>query len=146
MVQLFFSYVLVIVQFVTLLVLIATGLHVPIHPIGWVLGVGGLVLGLWAILTMRLDRVRVFPTVRKGSDLVTTGPYLWIRHPMYTSLLMIGGTFALNNHQSWRWGVWGLLFVNQIVKLLYEEKLLQAEFSDYRRYMAHSKRLIPFIF
>lgn len=41
---------------------------------------------------------------------------------MCTSLLLVGGTFALNNPQPWRWSVWVLLVANQIVKLLYMEQ------------------------
>ncbi len=141
-----FAYMLVVIQFATLFILFGTGLEIPTHPVGWVLGVGGAVLGLWALFTMRPDRVNVLPTVKSGSDLVTNGPYQWIRHPMYTALLMVGAALALNPPHPWRWAVWVLLFVNQTVKLLYEEKLLQLAFLEYRTYMARTKRLIPFIF
>jgi protein-S-isoprenylcysteine O-methyltransferase Ste14 len=140
------SYGLVFVQFGTLFILAFTGLAVPHKPLVWIMGISGIVLGMWALATMRLDKVSILPEVQEGSALVTTGPYLWIRHPMYTSLLLVGGSLALNNPLWWRWMVWGLLCINQILKLLYEERLLKVQFPEYQVYIERTKRLIPFVF
>jgi protein-S-isoprenylcysteine O-methyltransferase Ste14 len=141
-----FSYALVFIQFGTLMILALTGMMIPSQPLVWIVGISGIALGLWALVTMRLDKVSILPEVQEGSALVTIGPYLWIRHPMYTSLLLVGGSLALNNPLWWRWAVWGILCINQILKLLYEERLLKAQFPEYQAYMARTKRLIPFVF
>lgn len=140
------SYGFVLVQFGVLLLLVMTGIAIPDHPLVWVFGISGILLGIWALLTMRFDRVSILPDVRHGAKLVTGGPYLWIRHPMYTSLLLLGGSLALNNPLWWRWGLWGVLCLNQLFKLLYEERLLREQFPEYQDYIQRTKRLIPFIF
>jgi protein-S-isoprenylcysteine O-methyltransferase Ste14 len=83
----------------------------------------------------------------KTTQLVTTGPYRLIRHPLYASLLYIA------------WGVF-LKQINLVSILLalvaslalfltaiYEERENLLKFGDeYADYMQHSKRFIPFIF
>lgn len=94
---------------------------------------------------MRL-RVNVTPAVRHGSSLIERGPYVWIRHPMYAALIVIGLALVLNAPTAARWTTWGLLAANLVVKLLYEERLLVAAFPHYAAYQRRTSRLIPWLF
>ena len=140
------SWTLVTIQFACLLALAATGPWFAAAP--WLLALefAGVGLGVWAILTMRIDRVRVTPDVRPDTELVVRGPYRWIRHPMYLSLILVGLALAWNAPSPLRWGILALLTVNQVVKLTYEETLLVAALPGYRAYRTHTKRLLPFLF
>ncbi len=135
---------LVAVQFACLGYLAATG---PLIAAGlWLaLEVAGVALGVWAALTMRL-RVNVTPAVRPGSSLIETGPYVWIRHPMYAALLLTGLALVLNAPTPARWAIWALLAANLVAKLLYEERLLVAAFPHYAAYQRRTHRLIPWLF
>jgi len=140
------SWTLVTVQFACLLALAATGPWIAAAPGLLALEAAGGFLGVWAVLTMRIDRVHVAPDVRPGAELVSHGPYRWIRHPMYLSLLLVGLALAWNAPSPARWGVLALLAINQVVKLTYEETLLVAALPGYRDYQTRTKRLVPFLF
>lgn len=113
----------------------------------WV-GVGVAVLGFallqWAHVALSRnwsDR----PRLLNDQQLVTTGPYRWVRHPIYTAfLLILSAPFLLS--ANW---VIGLLWIASTAlevaaRVRYEEALLAAHFGDnYRDYMAHTGRLLP---
>lgn len=103
-------------------------------------------LGLWALKTMHLGNFNIVPDPKQEIKLVTTGPYQYIRHPMYLSILlffipwvmlypMIISLFAL-----------ALLILTLLFKLHYEERLLVERLADYSLYQSQTKKLIPFIY
>lgn len=102
----------------------------------------GLVLGLWAILAMHF-RFNIIPDVRVGQTLITAGPYRFVRHPMYTAVLLVTLSFVLERPDIVSFLAWCVLLVDLLVKLRYEERLLAAQFSDYADYMTRTKRLLP---
>lgn len=140
------SYTLVGIQFLCLIYLAATGPWVA-RGLPLVLeGVGG-VLGIWAIIAMRLQHVRIVPDVRPNAELVERGPYRWIRHPMYTAVLLVAAALVFNApFPPGRWAALGVLTVDLVVKLHYEEGLLRAALPSYADYMTRTKRLLPFIY
>ena len=140
------SYALVLVQFICLGALLLTGPLLAPGILLPALELGAVALGLWALLTVRLDNVQIVPDPRSDAKLVCHGPYRWIRHPMYAALLL--GTLALVAAQPTplRWGIWLILLADLLIKLHYEERLLTEHFAAYQSYMAESKRLIPYIY
>ena len=102
-------------------------------------------LAIWAILTMKL-RVNVFPTLLKDHKLYTGGPYRIIRHPMYSSLLILGAGLLINRLDWISASMWILLLIDLMVKLSFEESILKKHFPEYERYMKKSYRLVPFIY
>ena len=115
---------------------------------GWcfALELSGILLVTWAIFTMQLKNINVFPDVRAGSRLVTHGPYQWIRHPMYTALLLIMLALVCESFSYWRGFWWLLLSADLVVKLSYEETLLGEVFDDYEAYRLRTWRLVPCVF
>lgn len=83
--------------------------------------------------------------IREAHKLVCEGPYASVRHPMYTSFLLMGLAQALLL-ANWVAGLAGLvgflvLFVLRVDK---EERMMLETFGEeYRAYMARSKRLVP---
>ncbi len=140
------SIVLVGTQFVLVALIMFTG---PLWPTHWGLRgmmVGGGVIGLWAFLVMGLRNLRVFPEVPTHGRLIVRGPYRWVRHPMYTSVLLITLAWMLERPLAFRLGLWVALAMTLWVKLRYEEQLLLAQFPSYKQYRNGTKRLIPFLF
>src|SRR5579859_5237302 len=116
----------------------------------WLLGTGlaifvlGLALAVWA--RVYLGRNWGMPMSQKADpELVTTGPYSTVRHPIYTGLIvaMIGTTLAV----SWYWLVVviviGAFF---LYSAAVEERTMARLFpGSYPQYKRSTKMLIPFI-
>jgi len=87
--------------------------------------------------------------VRIGVDheLVRTGPYRWIRHPIYTAMLgMFTGTAIASSQYHALLGV-AVLFVAYIRKTRLEEEILSRTFpTDYDAYRRTTWRLVPPVF
>ena len=83
----------------------------------------------------------------KTSQLVTTGIYRYIRHPLYSSLLLLAwGIFFKSPH----W-IGGLLAITATTLLLATAKADEAECiqffgQSYREYLQRTKKFIPFLF
>jgi protein-S-isoprenylcysteine O-methyltransferase Ste14 len=83
----------------------------------------------------------------KTSQLVDTGIFKYIRHPLYSSLLFLTWGILLKNPDIW-------LIVAAVVSSIFlyltaisDEKECIAYFGEkYRQYMKMSKRFIPYIF
>ncbi len=76
--------------------------------------------------------------------LVTSGPYRWVRHPLYTlacSLFIAFGLIADN----WFIPLLGILaFIAMVIRTPKEEANLIEKFGDeYREYMKHTGRFFP---
>ena len=140
------SYVLVGVQLACIVAILVSGPWFARDAWFFTLELSGILLGTWAVLTMKLKRVNVFPEVKSESHLVTNGPYRWIRHPMYTALLLIMLALVCESFSYWRGFWWILLSVDLVVKLFYEETLLMEFFHDYEAYRFRTWRLVPWIF
>ncbi len=82
----------------------------------------------------------------RGQTVVVSGPYHFVRHPMYAAaLLLLSGTALLLG--SWYGLLWGLLLVGLIARrAVMEEHTLQLELQGYDAYITQVKyRLIPYI-
>lgn len=136
----------VVVQFLCLIILIIGGeLVLADWPDRILLGLG-VVLGLWAILVMRRTRWHVVPTLEKHAKFIQVGPYRWMRHPMYSALLLIGlGCLAMEATPI-RMLAWIILLIDLLLKIDYEEALLLDRFPAYRAYTREVKRLLPFVY
>jgi protein-S-isoprenylcysteine O-methyltransferase Ste14 len=117
----------------------------------WLQGIGtaifllGLALAVWARLY--LGRNWGMPMTEKADpELVTTGPYRFIRHPIYSGILlaMIGTTIAVSLYWLFAVVILGAYFVYSAVM---EERYMAKQFPDeYPQYRHSTKMLIPFIF
>lgn len=83
--------------------------------------------------------------VKQHQQLVTHGIYKYIRHPVYSGILLffIGSELVV---QSWLIIVYIFLILLANRQAVWEETLLIEHFGDrYRNYMKHTKRFIPYI-
>lgn len=105
---------------------------------------GGL-LGLTVLYFNRPRNFAVYPEVRVDAQLITDGPYRFVRHPMYTALmLMMIGIAGYNGHWLNAGAAAGLVAVVTI-KALREERLLAGAFDGYADYARPLKRFLPYL-
>ena len=140
------SILFVLIQFGTLGIIALTGPLVPSNRWLSALEAGGILLGVWAVLSMGLGNFNITPDPKRDSHLVTAGPYTLILHPMYSALLLVTLPLIVNSFSILRLLVWLLLLVDLLLKSGYEEKLLSRALPGYAEYMQKSYRLIPFVF
>jgi protein-S-isoprenylcysteine O-methyltransferase Ste14 len=140
------GFIFVAVQFVSLYLIASTGPLLPASPLLFIIELAGLALGLWAILAMGLGNFNISPEIKEGSLFVQSGPYKFIRHPMYSALLLTTLPLVIAEPSSLRWAYWFLLLIDLVLKLTHEEKLLLATHPQYASYRRASARLIPFVF
>jgi protein-S-isoprenylcysteine O-methyltransferase Ste14 len=117
----------------------------------WLQGIGlgifllGLALAVWA--RVYIGRNWGMPMSEKvDPELVTTGPYRTIRHPIYSGIIlaMVGTTVAVSVYWLIAVVLLGAYFVYSAVM---EERYMAGLFPDaYPRYKQSTKMLIPFIF
>jgi protein-S-isoprenylcysteine O-methyltransferase Ste14 len=104
--------------------------------------VGGLV-GLYTLAHNRLGNFGIYPEPVADACLVTSGPYRWIRHPMYASLLLVMSGVALYYHAWPNYLGLALLAIAIFGKMQREESHLHLKFEDYSDYVKRTHRLIP---
>jgi protein-S-isoprenylcysteine O-methyltransferase Ste14 len=116
---------------------------VEVGAAGWLLTVLGMLFSIWARVSLgRNWSGRV--VLKHGQELVSTGPYALVRHPIYTGLLVALAGSALYDGR-WR-ALLGLasFAIGFWLKARSEEHLLEREFGeDYRSYRARTPMLIP---
>lgn len=103
------------------------------------------VIGLWAVTANRPGNFNIIPVPREGAKLITRGPYRWVRHPMYTSVLLFGLACATRIDHLPGWLAWLALFAILWFKARLEEKYLLDVHAAYETYMVGTKRFIPWI-
>lgn len=139
------STILVTIQFSAVLFLTVMGPFPSSIPSLLLLAAGAL-LGGTAIITMRLDNLRIFPEPKKDIRLVTAGPYRYIRHPMYTALLIMMSAWPTGTWAPIPIGVWSILAVVLVMKMRIEERMLPLVIPEYRQYQERTWKLIPYIY
>ena len=139
----------VLVQFALMIAVIVLGLVLPGDWTRWPVIVAGLVLlvagggfGIAAITVLGRNRTP-FPQPLEGSELVQRGIYARVRHPLYTSVMLVSLGWAL---------LWqsGPAFVAALALLPFfhakarrEEQWLSGQFPGYPDYARRVPRFLP---
>jgi protein-S-isoprenylcysteine O-methyltransferase Ste14 len=122
----------------------AFGVPIALQAIGFAMMIGSSVFIMWVLHENSFASVVVRLQTERGHRVVSTGPYAWVRHPMYSGiiLLLVGSSLLLG---SW-WGVAisPLFAVLLAVRAGIEERALIAGLPDYAGYAARVRyRLAP---
>ena len=116
-------------------------------PVGaWMLVACGVLLGMWSLNSNRPGNFNIQPLPRVGARLVQSGPYRWIRHPMYSAVMICGLACVYANPLALAWLALVALVGVLATKASFEERWMQAEHADYADYKACTRRFLPGIF
>lgn len=115
------------------------------YLIGTILLALGMVISIWARVILGRNWSNVV-TIKVDHELVQGGPYRWVRHPIYTGLLLALAGSALAEDFWIDLAVVPLAFLAFWIKLRREESWMRGEFgAAYDAYCARTARLIPFL-
>lgn len=110
--------------------------------VGNVLLVVGLAWSVWSIRC--LDRN--LSVVAQARDVVQSGPYAWVRHPLYLGELVAVLGLSLTLGGPGAVGAWALLVVLQGYRAVHEESLLTEVLPAYQDYARRTARIVPGVF
>jgi protein-S-isoprenylcysteine O-methyltransferase Ste14 len=117
-------------------------------PVGIALQVAAVMLMIWARLTFGLRSFHAGANPTPGG-LVTDGPYRYLRHPIYSAVLLFIWTGVLA-HGAPPTAIALALAVGATVmtaiRIQAEEQLMLASIPEYAAYAARTRRLVPFVF
>jgi protein-S-isoprenylcysteine O-methyltransferase Ste14 len=106
---------------------------------------GSAALAVWALVANRPGNFNIRPTPRSGGSLVTHGPYRWIRHPMYTAVLLAAAAAGMASGQVLDALLWTALLAVLWAKAVIEERALLVRYPAYQDYRQRTRRFLPWI-
>lgn len=153
------SRVLRVFIFLIAIVLLATTripmpwLYRQLWPVGYLpfwLGaavtIAGLLFAVWARAHLGRNWSSSV-TIKQGHELITTGPYAQVRHPIYTGILtgFLGMAIAISQVRGFI--VFVLVFLAFWSKLRMEEEWMRSQFGEaYGTYAQRTTALVPYLF
>jgi len=118
----------------------------PNEPVTWAIGLAitaiGVGVAIWARMSLGANWSGTV-TLKTDHELVQKGPYRWIRHPIYTGILVAMAGTATIRGQLAGWIGMGLVLIGFFIKAKREERFLSQEFGS--SFEAHSKRTGMFL-
>jgi protein-S-isoprenylcysteine O-methyltransferase Ste14 len=115
------------------------------HFVGWLSAASGIFLLIWGALNLG-HSFTPFPRPVPQGQLVTTGAYRFVRHPIYFAVLIACLGLALATTSPLRLVLILALFVFFDQKARREEGWLQEQYPEYASYRMRVKKLVPWIY
>lgn len=138
------SRLLVLGQFASIAVLVFGGDRALPWWAWSIFGVG-LAVFAWAAASLGGNNFTILPDPRKGNTLSVQGIYHFLRHPMYTAVVLCGIAVSFGAPSLARWMALTVCCVVLVLKIKHEERMLTLMHPDYPVRMARVSRLIPLI-
>jgi protein-S-isoprenylcysteine O-methyltransferase Ste14 len=132
-------------MFAGLVGLIAVRGLFSLFPLVILAQIAAIMLWVWARLAFGRRSFHLAANPTKG-DLVTSGPYRFIRHPVYAAVCLFVWAGALAPHSLTALLLAALVTAGALLRIFCEERLLVKRFPEYRQYASSTKRLIPYLF
>lgn len=115
-----------------------------------VIGAAILLLGIWICYLTMLENSFAAPVVKiqdeRGQRVISTGPYSYVRHPMYAGAILYFAGMALVLGSWWGLALVVVFIVLLAIRTFIEEDTLRTGLRGYDDYAAHVRyRLIPMV-
>lgn len=125
--------------------LMITGNLFSWSPVVIVVQTAALGLFIWARVTFGLRSFHAAANPTEGG-LVTTGPYAYIRHPIYTAACAFAWAGVIAHWSATAAFLGVLMIIGALVRMLSEERLIVVRYPEYADYARATKRMIPYVF
>ncbi len=112
--------------------------------VGIGLQIASIALMFWARLTFGLRSFHASARPTEGG-LVTTGPYRYLRHPIYAAVLYVVWIGMLSHLSVVSLFLTVIATVGTFMRILAEEKLVTQKYPEYVGYASKTKKIIPFV-
>lgn len=107
-----------------------------------ILALSGVMIIVISLLQLNKN-LTIFPTPKKEGELVTSGMFRYMRHPIYSGILIATFFFALYSQSGYRLIIFIILAILFYFKTQYEERALLKKFPKYESYRANTGRFFP---
>ena len=110
----------------------------------WCIILAGYVLGAYALIENRFFSGMVRIQTDRDHQVVSSGPYRWVRHPGYAGALLVYLVTPLFLDSAWAFLPAVFLAVVLVIRTHLEDSTLQEELAGYREYARRVRyRLLP---
>lgn len=142
-----YAFMFVAVQAVILVLLIFTNLNYGIgfkaygtlgNILEWV-GIIGIIVSAYSIRSS----LTPMPIPKEEGKLAVNGLFRYVRHPMYTSVLVFSLGLAVSNGKLYKYLLVLSLLILFYYKSKYEEIYLTEKYPEYKNYARRTSRFIP---
>ena len=119
-------------------------LHINYAIVGVILFALCVAFGTWAVMVNRFFETTVRIQTDRGHQVITDGPYRFVRHPGYLSMILgaVSASFIIGSVYSLIPG--GLAVISLLIRTYLEDRTLQEELDGYREYTTRVRwRLLP---
>jgi protein-S-isoprenylcysteine O-methyltransferase Ste14 len=103
-------------------------------------------LGLWTLAYNRPGNFNIRPEPKVSGQLVTSGPYRFVRNPMYSAVLLFAAAEVVAYADMWKLACWLALALLLLAKAMLEERGLREQHAGYAEYAKRVRRFIPGLF
>jgi len=134
-----------VVMAASLVALYAIHVLISPQPLAITLQALAVALMVWARVTFgrRSFHASAEPT---AGGLVMTGPYRYIRHPIYTAACLFGWGAVVAHWSELSAALGVSLIAGGVIRILCEERLLVRSYPEYITYSKTTKRMLPYVF
>ena len=142
----FKSVSLSLIEYVCIIFILISGDIFPLSIVNIIILVLSLSFGFWYLWTVKFKRFNLTINYPKNARIVPVGPYKYVRHPVFLTILLITGVVVLEHYSLGRISVWLLLLAVLHIKIMHEERIISHRNTDYLIYKRSTKMLIPFLY
>lgn len=122
-----------------------SGLQGLTDSLGLLIALLGLAQGVLGSINLG-ENLTPLPKPREQHELVTSGMYEYVRHPLYGCLIMIAGGVGVYTESSVRLLLTLLLILVLEKKAIVEEEYLVKRYPEYENYRERTKKFIPYLY
>lgn len=140
-----YSHALVSLQFILIALLLVLNESVFFKAMPLMIFGFGFGFGVYALACNNLTNINIIPEIKEGAQMITTGAYKYIRHPMYFSVIVMMLGVILSDLEPLNFILYLLLILVLFLKTKKEESLWLEKSEYYKLYMQKTKRIVPFV-